>query len=154
MKYKLVILISIAVIVTLWSFYPMFISSDYAKMMVPKGNWALRGVVGDSFGALNALFGGLALAGLGINIYMQSSQIEKLEKRETENEEKIREQSNLLRLTALLNYYGSEIDRLDRLAATFDNSTDSNIEQRLWDRHKKLRLKRDEIVENISAKIS
>jgi len=45
--------------------------------------WVLRGQFGDSFGAINALFSGLALAGIILAIFLQKQELE-LQRKELE----------------------------------------------------------------------
>lgn len=96
----------------LWVFYPFIISSDLVHVWKPWMDWTLRGQLGDSFGALNTLFSGFALAGLAVNIYMQNEQLKKLEKKEQDNEDQLRAQVETLKDSALLSYYSDEIKRL------------------------------------------
>ena len=49
------------------------------------------------------------------NIHQQSVQLRKLEAGEEENERQLKAQSRAIRDTALLDYYNSEIERLDKL---------------------------------------
>ena len=109
-----------AFVLGLWLVYPYLLVSSWAKTAFPYGDWGRRGLIGDSFGALNTLFSGLALAGLAVNIYIQNSQLRKLEKREQANENTLSIQADTLRMTALLNYYNNEVDRLERLIPVFE----------------------------------
>lgn len=57
-----------AIIIVLWLAVPFYFGKDYA----PASD---RGVLGDSFGSVNALFTGLAFAGLVFSILLQQRQI-------------------------------------------------------------------------------
>lgn len=78
-------------VVLLWLLYPYLIAYGLLSLVPEHSTWSTLGTYGDSFGALNTLFSGLALAGLALNIYLQSSQIRKFETREQQIEtERIR----------------------------------------------------------------
>lgn len=63
--------ITLALIMTIISFaYPFII-----KFCTQNLNWQIRGTVGDTFGALNTLFSGLAFAGVIITIIMQRNEL-------------------------------------------------------------------------------
>lgn len=100
-------------VILFWLTYPFLISSYWIQTVFPQTNWSNFGAVGDSFGALNTLFSGLALSGLAINIYLQSRHIRNIEQKEKDTENKLNEQIDAIRHTALLNYYNAEIDRED-----------------------------------------
>jgi len=108
-------------------------------------------VIGDSFGALNTLFAGLALAGLVMNIHLQSAQLRKLERKEEDNEKQLGAQAEALRFTALLHYYNNEIDRLERLLREIRSSGESETTTKLWERHDELRAERDKIVGSLGG---
>ncbi|MFZ6819718.1 hypothetical protein [Undibacterium sp. Ji22W] len=153
MKKYIFISLLFACVIGLWIAYPFIISQQFVVDLFPKGNWASRGVVGDSFGALNTLFSGLALAGLAVNIYLQSVQLKKLEAKEEENSKRLDLQSETLSLTALLNYHNSEIDRLTNLLiSTNGKVTDSASEgmKDSYDNHRKLRKA---LVERLEANL-
>jgi len=140
------------VVLILWIAYPFAITSDWAKALFPESNWGRRGVIGDSFGALNTLFAGLALAGLAINISLQNEQIRRLNRREDENEDQLARQAEALRLTALLHYYNSEVDLFERLAHRFENPDPKDPDQKdFWDRFTELREGRAEVVRELKA---
>lgn len=138
-------------VAAIWFSYPWLINSPLAHLIVPTSNWTTRGVVGDSFGALNTLFAGLALAGLVVNIYLQSIQLKKLELREEDNEKLIKAQASAIRDTALLNYYNSEIDRLDRHSIEVESGADPDKAERFWAKLAELRARRDDLVKLIDA---
>jgi hypothetical protein len=137
------------VILGVWLAFPWLINTTLAHRIVPNVTWATRGVVGDSFGALNTLFSGMALAGLAVNIYLQSIQLKKLESREAENERQLRAQAGAIRDTALLAYYNSEIDRLDKYAIEVDAGADPQKAARFWAKLQDLRSRRDDLVQQI-----
>jgi len=135
----------------LWLAYPRLIDSAFAEWLVPAANWPTRGVIGDSFGALNALFAGIGIAGLAVNIYLQSRQLRNVELREVQNERQLIEQSAAVRRTALLQYYNDEIARLERLVAEYERlaqsgNKDETVEQALFRQHGDIRKKRDALV--------
>ena len=49
---------------------------NYIMLNIYFDSWELRGQVGDSFGAISALFGGLAFAGLIYTIYLQRNELQ------------------------------------------------------------------------------
>jgi enterochelin esterase-like enzyme len=83
---------------------------------MPTKVWDDRGVFGDSFGALNTLFSGIALAGLFINIKIQNHQIRKLEEKDDRFEALQEKQILILKNTALLNYHTNQIMQIERNA--------------------------------------
>jgi hypothetical protein len=111
MKKHIYISLLFIFVIGLWTAYPFIISQQFVVDLFPKEDWISRGVVGDSFGALNTLFSGLALAGLAVNIYLQSVQLKKLEAKEEENSSKIKSQSEIASITALIQYFNSEIEQ-------------------------------------------
>lgn len=56
-------------------------------------NWNVRGTFGDSFGALNALFSGLAFAGLIVTLIMQKDELGMQREELDEAKQKLRQQS-------------------------------------------------------------
>jgi hypothetical protein len=122
-KKKDQILLYLLLVVTLaWGIFwiLMIHSSNFAK---DSTGWAERGQFGDMFGALNALFSGLAFAGIIYTIRQQKEELElqreelRLTRRELtksaeaqkKSEEALNSQANTMRLTALLNAYSSLI---------------------------------------------
>lgn len=151
MKLKYLLYSLPAFVFLIWLTYPHLLVSDAARWFIPSGDWARRGVIGDSFGALNALFSGLALAGLGINIYLQSKQLSQLEKKEKTNEAQLAMQAQAMRFTALLNYYNNEIDRLERLSDEMLNlDPDEKMKSEFWERINDLKSKREAIVSKLN----
>jgi hypothetical protein len=129
--------------------YPFIISSNVVIDFFPKANWTNRGVIGDSFGALNTLFSGLALAGLAISISLQTSQLRKLERKEDETAKHIAAQAEVLRHTALLTYYNNEVERLERLSHQVDNDN-SEVAKKFWAKYQDIRSKRDIAVSSLN----
>lgn len=129
-RWNRLIWFSPALVFAIWLAYPNWVLHQLLPvfLVMDDGSWAVRGQVGDSFGAFNALFSGLGIAGLAVNIYMQNRQIKKLDDKERENEDLLKKQVEAMRLTALLNYYTSEIARIDndlsRAKAHMDNHKD------------------------------
>ena len=100
----------------IWSAFPYIISSETFKTIMPTKVWDDRGVFGDSFGALNTLFSGIALAGLFINIKIQNHQIRKLEEKDDRFEALQEKQILILKNTGLLNYHTNQIMQIERNA--------------------------------------
>lgn len=145
-----------------WVAYPFIISSDLIKIWKPWMDWTLRGQLGDSFGALNTLFSGFALAGLAVNIHMQNEQLKKLEKKEQDNEDQLKAQVETLKDSALLSYYSDEIKRLigglDEVNAWKPTTADLQTEKKdLLDsidaQLKDIRQKRDVLVSKLSGDV-
>lgn len=145
-----------------WVAYPFIISSDLIKIWKPWMDWTLRGQLGDSFGALNTLFSGFALAGLAVNIHMQNEQLKKLEKKEQDNEDQLKAQVETLKDSALLSYYSDEIKRLsdsiDEVYAWKPSSPANEVErQDLLDiihaQIRDLREKRKQLVSKLSGDV-
>lgn len=101
-------------VIFIWAIYPFLFSHDLTGLIWPWMNWTKRGQIGDSFGALNTLFSGLALVGLAINIRLQSIQLEKLEKKEQENENLLKEQIHAMKDSAMLEYLNSVIAEMEK----------------------------------------
>lgn len=143
-------------VILLWLLYPRIIQSELAKWLIPDKVWVNRGVIGDSFGALNTLFSGLALSGLAATIYIQFAQLRRLERKEDDNERMLKFQATALRLTALLNYYNDELARVEHLLEQYkalanSGKPDKELESELWARHQKLRTSRDDIVAQLAT---
>lgn len=144
----------------LWVFYPFIISSDLVHVWKPWMDWTLRGQLGDSFGALNTLFSGFALAGLAVNIYMQNEQLKKLEKKEQDNEDQLRAQVETLKDSALLSYYSDEIKRLTegiykvhewKPSSAADKAEKRDLLDSIQARLTEVREKRDVLVHKLSG---
>lgn len=136
-------------IFSLWMAYPFIINSSFVVDLFPKANWSNRGLIGDSFGALNTLFSGLALAGLAINIAIQTSQLRKLERKEDETAKQVAAQAEVLRQTALLTYYNNEVDRLERLSSQIDDDG-SDVARNFWSKFDDLKSRRDKAVSDLN----
>lgn len=114
-------------------------------------DWAIRGQFGDSFGAINALFSGLAFAGVIFTILLQRNELalqrQELEdtraelKRSAEAQEKSqaaltqqvagqRVSARLAALTALVNMYSHNLDNL----STYGNKERENYQNHLAER--------------------
>jgi len=74
---------------------------------------AQAGQMGDTFGALNALFSGLAFAGLIISIRQQQEEIVKSTTAQQNTELAMKAQTKLMSLTAMLNGYTTYLDYLN-----------------------------------------
>ena len=97
------IAISIALgILTVWAYWPRALPliadglghgvdfSEPGPLSDSDSRLAKQGQYGDSFGALNALFTGLALAGVGFTLYLQIREIRELEEKRVAEEEQQR----------------------------------------------------------------
>lgn len=118
----------------LWAYFPALV-----KVMVPgteaaKVEWEARGVFGDSFGVLNSLFSALAFCGIVVTLYMQNAQMRFLRQQEKDGERIQRLQSSLMAVTAALNYYNSEADRLQSMMhQVMQNENDNSAAMRaIW----------------------
>lgn len=69
----LVVLLLILAVISLWIFYPLWIY--IYKSLFVNSNSIEVGVFGDSYGALNTLFSGLAFTGIIISIFLQSQEL-------------------------------------------------------------------------------
>lgn len=67
---KLLLATPFIVIALLWFFYPLWLPSIF-----PRADGNNLGAFGDTFGALNALFSGMAFAGIIISIILQSKEL-------------------------------------------------------------------------------
>jgi hypothetical protein len=92
-------------VLIIWLAYPFIISWHVVADLFPKIGWASRGVVGDSFGALNTLFSGLAVAGLIYTILLQQYQINETNKEYTRNAKAQGHAAKLNALTVLFAEY-------------------------------------------------
>jgi hypothetical protein len=110
----------------------LFIAAVSKKWAV-SNEWAVRGQIGDSFGAVNALFSGLAFVGVLYAIVLQRFEIAH-QQAELRNAEASRAESNralasqgrslqlsaeLAHVTALLHAYSSDLDRLNASYPSF-----------------------------------
>ena len=82
--------------------------------------WEVKGQFGDTFGALNALFSGLAFAGLIYTILLQRKELEltrqelkKATENQTKSEEALRKQAKSMSMTAMINGYTAFIQSID-----------------------------------------
>lgn len=97
-------------IVATWIGYPHVL----LWLFSPSATLEKLGPFGDLYGGLNTLFSGVALLFLGVNIYMQGVQIKKLEEKEQQNEDLLKQQVAVMRLTALLQYYNEMISQIEQ----------------------------------------
>ncbi len=97
-------------IVAIWFAYPHVL----LWLFSPSATLVKLGPFGDLYGGLNTLFSGLALFGLGVNIYMQGVQIKKLEAREDDAEAIMKQQVEVMKNTALLQYYNEMISQIEQ----------------------------------------
>lgn len=148
MKTKNIFLLAFATILVIWTAYPFLISNAIVKPLLPNNNWAKLGTIGDSFGALNTLFSGLALAGLAVTISLQASELRKLQRKESETAALVSEQSKIMKVTALLHYLNNEIDFLERQSK--DLGSDDEYLPDFWKRFETLRARREKIVAEIN----
>ena len=151
---KIFFLLLFAGILSIWIAYPFIISLPALTEYFPRTGWAARGVVGDSFGALNTLFSGLALTGVALNIYIQTKQLEKLEQEQERNTGLLKEQITALKLTAQLNYYNDEIQRLQDVIKNFSHGYQLTHEgaiahQNLLSQFDKVREERKKVLEQL-----
>lgn len=107
---KLVSILIIAVVCIAWIFYPVW--SIFYKDFITSEAVTEMGVFGDSFGALNTLFSGLAFTGIIVSIFIQSEELkatrEELEatRYEMKNQgEQFKAQTEVLNLQAFENTF-------------------------------------------------
>lgn len=151
MKKQIYFFALFSLVIGLWIAYPFIITQQFVIDLFPKGNWASRGVVGDSFGALNTLFSGLALAGLAVNIYLQSVQLKKLEVKEEDNSSRLDLHAEIASITALIQYYNSEVDRITNLFMQNKSSLPDNGES-LVEKVRLLNIIREDLVARLTKK--
>jgi len=84
---KKLILLAFIVVLIIWVLSAVLIV--YVLLPAEDGAWALRGQFGDMFGAVNALFSGLALTAIAITVYLQYRDLK-------EQGEVLKKQSELL----------------------------------------------------------
>ncbi len=112
--------------VSIWWFigpacFIVFITAAYAFYnLYSEHGWDVKGQFGDTFGALNALFSGLAFAGVIYTILLQRKELkltrEELKKAaeaQTKSEEALRKQVKSMSMTALINGYTTFIQSID-----------------------------------------
>lgn len=119
-------LAAVLLVLVAWLLYPLVMLIAIKCGLLDEATWKNAGVFGDAFGALNTLFAGLALAGLGINIYLQSKQLRELEVKEERTAEQLRTQTRLSALTALLQTYQAEAETYERIAQGISGSEPIN----------------------------
>ena len=126
-------------------------------------DWPTRGIIGDSFGLLNALYSGLAFAGLIYAILLQRQDLAlqreelsltrvELSKSASAQEATAQSQNNLAMLnayTALLNCKNAEISEA---LTTFHAVSKSESKRKIGERYRKLLRERSTIearIENV-----
>ena len=119
-------LVAILLILVLWMLYPLALLFAIKCGLLDEATWKNAGVFGDSFGALNTLFAGMALAGLAFNIYLQSKQLQGLDQKEERTAEQLRTQTRLAAFTALLQTYHAEADTYERIAQNISGNEPIN----------------------------
>jgi septal ring factor EnvC (AmiA/AmiB activator) len=130
------LIISIIIVLLIWSIsgLTIYLISD---------NWGDRGTIGDMFGAVNALFSGLAFAALLYTLQLQREEIKlnrteialnrnelsKSVKAQQESQEALKQQVTQTHLTAQLNamntvisYYNSQIESSKSTQETIDKA--------------------------------
>ena len=149
MKKIISLSIGFLLILIVWIAFPYALKC-YFDQFHSAADWQKLGTFGDSFGALNTLFSGLALSGLAVSILLQISELKKLQSKEVDTAAQVAAQSNTLRITALLHYYNNEIDRLERLSHLLsDEEDEKKTLEKFWARFEELRNKRDDLVKEI-----
>jgi hypothetical protein len=122
-------------VIFLWAMFPTLVSSMVGSDL--QGQWAVRGLFGDSFGVLNSLFTALAFCGVMANLYLQSAQMRLLESREAGIEAAQKQQVRLMAVSAALNHYTVEAGRLQDIAfnimARQAESGDADDAKTEWD---------------------
>lgn len=106
MKTKNIIFITIILIVLM--------TFNYIMLNIYFDSWELRGQVGDSFGAISALFGGLAFAGLIYTIYLQRNELQlQREELKLQREEMAKSREQLSKqVTFLKAQYNADIAKI------------------------------------------
>ncbi|MBZ9731673.1 hypothetical protein LB467_18470 [Salegentibacter sp. JZCK2] len=104
-------------LVVLSLLYPFVVNSFFA-------DWAKSGTFGDTFGALNAIFSGLALAGVIVTILIQKQELQnqRLELQLQRNEMKETRKEFLMNRTTNLVY--NQLDRFERNLKEFSFKTE------------------------------
>lgn len=124
----------IVIVIGLWLFCLVA-----AKLLFP--DWTVRGQIGDSFGAVNALFSGLAFAGVIITILLQRDELElqrkelELTRKEMENStdalqkqvEAMKKTAEIHAHSAIIQYHAALAQRnFDQHAAYGSNMREAN----------------------------
>jgi len=129
-----------------------------------KDDFSKIGVVGDSFGAINALFSGLAFVGLIFTIYLQKNELRlqreelKLQRAELkENREQLRRSAeaqekteNLIKKQLKLANKTAKIDALTTIISSFNNDIYGGHTKKIGG---DLTRKRDEKLKTLNAMI-
>lgn len=147
-------IISLTVIILLW------ISSFFVLPLI-EPLISERGLLGDSFGALNALFSGLAFAGIIATIIMQRNELQlqrkelaltrkelsKSAEAQEASQEALHHQVNLMTKQAVLTaYQASYSGNIDLLASKVNIIGDPKARQRAHDQNVELKKKIDNLI--------
>ncbi|WP_430409821.1 hypothetical protein [Kordia sp.] len=101
---KSILFVGVLIIIFLWLFSGVAISWIVPKLQD-------RGVIGDMFGAINALFSGLALAFVIYTVYLQSKQLD-LQNKEIKNALEETRKTNLVNMySSLIMFYSNEEEK-------------------------------------------
>lgn len=125
-------------------------------------DWSDRGTFGDLFGAVNALFSGLAFAGLIYTIVLQKQDLEmqrkeivlnrtelkKSAKAQQKSENALTAQVEQMKLTARLNALKTLIDYYNVQASNIDNSEE--LKNKAKERRKEAIREIDRLIDRIS----
>ncbi|MDW3646080.1 MAG: hypothetical protein R8P61_03380 [Bacteroidia bacterium] len=131
-------------------------------IMLGLGNWSDRGTFGDLFGAVNALFSGLAFAGLIYTIIQQKEDLELQRKEIAENKSELKksaraqersqkalkEQVEQMKIAARLNSLKTLIDYYNIQIANPNNSEE--IVSKAKERRKETIREIDQLINRIS----
>lgn len=131
-------------------------------IMLTLDDWATRGTFGDLFGAVNALFSGLALAGLVYSLYrsreelgLQREEIEsnrkeliKSRKTQEKSEKALEEQARQLRVASKINGLKILIDYYTGILA--DNNKAEDVRDRALVRRKELIKEVDTLIDRLN----
>jgi hypothetical protein len=145
------------VVIFLW-----LLSFPIIKYFSDSNDWTKIGVFGDSFGAINSLFSGLAFVGLIFTIYLQKNELRlqreelKLQRNELkENREQLRRSAEAQEKTEILLEKQLLVDsrsaKINALTTIIENY---NSEIRLYPRDKYVIKKRDEILKLLDLQVT
>lgn len=110
--FKLILIFLFFVLV--WILSPFFISKVLKELYLIT-NLEVGEQFGDSFGAINSLFSGLAFAGLIIAIYLQKLELEQTRNEVSRTLQVQEEQVQTMKLTATINSLAIIINSYDQL---------------------------------------
>ena len=135
--------IIIVIILTVYSFYFAFL----LFVTWPIGAFSLEkaGLLGESFGVLNTLFSGLALAGIVISLFIQNNELAQSHQRFEVTIENDKTISKLNVMACVVNEYNTRINELnDEISKNSLPLTDNKYHQ-----VKELSKKKDAILKNM-----